>query len=177
MTGDEIHKFLEHAYGLQYDTMKSQNDNLIAYKRDTDGNIIMSDFGPELKTVQYNYSCAAGINYTVDVSKPAGERITITKMSNGEPFEPEKIYRVTMNDHLAIGGGGHTTEGVQWNDSIVLSRIIATSANDIRMNFSNYIRNRKRLESSSRDDWKVIPTPWFDVAAPREKEFLGKYLK
>lgn len=139
--------------------------------------IIMSDFGPELKTVQYNYSCAAGINYTVDVSKPAGERVTITKMSNGEPFEPEKIYRVTMNDHLAIGGGGHTTEGVQWNDSIVLSRIIATSANDIRMNFSNYIRNRKRLESSSRDDWKVIPTPWFDVAAPREKEFLGKYLK
>ena len=177
MTGDEIHKFLEHAYGLQYDTMKSQNDNLIAYKRDADGNIIMSDFGPELKTVQYNYSCAAGINYTVDVSKPAGERITITKMSNGEPFEPEKIYRVTMNDHLAIGGGGHTTEGVQWNDSIVLSRIIATSANDIRMNFSNYIRNRKRLESSSRDDWKVIPTPWFDVAAPREKKFLGKYLK
>ena len=177
MTGDEIHKFLEHAYAMQYQTMKNQDDNLIAYKRDADGKIIMSDFGPELKTVQYNYSCAAGINYTVDVSKPEGERVTITGMSNGEPFEPEKMYRVTTNDHLAIGGGGHTTEGLQWNDSIVLSRIIATSANDIRMNFSNYIRNRKRLESSSRNDWKVIPTSWFDVAAPREKEFLGKYLK
>lgn len=177
MTGEEIHQFLEHAYGLQYNTMTGPDDHLIAYELDSLGNIIMSDFGPELKTVQYNYSCAAGIRYTVDVSKPAGERVEIIGMSNGQTFDPEAEYRVAMNDHQAVGGGGHTTEGLHWNDSIALSRIIALSPNDIRMNFSNYIRMRVRIVPNSRDDWQVIPKEWFDAAAPREKKFLSKYLK
>ena len=177
MTGEEIHQFLEHAYGLQYNTMTGPDDYLIAYELDSLGNIIMSDFGPELKTVQYNYSCAAGIRYTVDVSKPAGERVEIIGMSNGQTFDPEAEYRVAMNDHQAVGGGGHTTEGLHWNDSIALSRIIALSPNDIRMNFSNYIRMRVRIVPNSRDDWQVIPKEWFDAAAPREKKFLSKYLK
>lgn len=176
MTGEEIHQFLEHAYALQYNTMKNADDNLIAYKYDSIGNIIMSNFGPELKTVQYNYSSAAGIRYTVDVSKPEGERVEILGMTNGDPFELDATYRVAMNDHQAVGGGGHTTEGLAWNDSIALSRIIALSPNDIRLNFSNYIRIHGEINPQTTFDWKVIPTEWFNAAAPREKAFLKKYL-
>lgn len=176
MTGKEIKQFLEHAYGNQYNTMTGPEDNLIAYQRDSLGEIIMSDFGPELQTAQYNYSSAAGIKYTVDVSKPAGERIEISGMSNGQSFDLDATYRVAMNDHQAVGGGGHTTEGLAWNDSIALTRIIALSPNDIRMNFSNYIRMRVRIVPNSRNDWKVIPTEWFNTAAPKEKAFLRKYL-
>ena len=176
MTGDEIRLFLEHAYAGQYNTMKGPDDHLIAYQTDSVGEVIMSAFGPELKTAQYNYSSAAGIRYTVDVSKPAGERIEIKGMSNGQSFDPQATYRVAMNDHQAVGGGSHTTEGLNWNDSIALSRIISLSPNDIRMNFSNYIRMRVRIVPNSRDDWQVIPTEWYEAAAPKEKAFLSKYL-
>jgi len=177
MTGKEIKQFLEHAYGGQYNTMTGPDDNLIAYNKDSLGNIIMNNFGPELKMTQYNYSSAAGIKYTVDVSKPAGERVEIQGMYNGQTFDENAYYRVAMNDHQAVGGGGHTTEGLGWNDSIALSRIITLSPNDIRMNFSNYIKMRVRIVPNSRNDWKVIPESWFEAAAPKEKEFLYKYLK
>ena len=176
MTGNEIKQFLEHAYAGQYNTMKNADDHLIAYQLDENGEVKMNDFGPMLKTVQYNYSSAAGIRYTVDVSKPAGERIEIASMSDGQPFDPEASYRVAMNDHQAVGGGGHTTEGLAWNDSIALSRMISFSPNDIRMNFSNYIRMRVRIVPEDREDWKVIPEDWYKASAPREKEFLRKYL-
>ncbi len=63
----------------------------------------------------YNFDSAAGIRYTVDVSKPAGERVTITAMENGKPFDPAKTYLVALNSYRGSGGGGHlTSRGRNW---------------------------------------------------------------
>src|SRR5579883_1515263 len=50
-----------------------------------------------------------GFSYTWDVAKPFGERVIPGSMTlNGEPIDPVKIYRVTVNNYLAIGGDGFT---------------------------------------------------------------------
>jgi 5'-nucleotidase len=55
-----------------------------------------------------------GFNYAWDDSKPFGERVIAGSMSlAGEPVDPVKSYRVTVNNYLSTGGDGFTalTEG------------------------------------------------------------------
>ncbi len=54
----------------------------------------------------YNFDSAAGLNYTVDVTRPRGERIVISSMADGSPFDEGKQYSVAMTSYRACGGGG-----------------------------------------------------------------------
>jgi 5'-nucleotidase len=48
-----------------------------------------------------------GFNYAWDASKPFGEHVIADRMTlNGTLIEPEKTYRVTVNNYLALGGDG-----------------------------------------------------------------------
>jgi 5'-nucleotidase len=48
-----------------------------------------------------------GFGYSWDASKPYGDRVIAASMSiNGEPVDPAKSYRVTVNNYLALGGDG-----------------------------------------------------------------------
>ncbi len=50
-----------------------------------------------------------GFNYAWDGAKAYGERVLADRMSlNGEPIDPAKSYRVTVNNYLAVGGDGFT---------------------------------------------------------------------
>jgi 5'-nucleotidase len=48
-----------------------------------------------------------GFAYAFDASKPFGERVIAERMTlNGARIEPDKAYRVTVNNYLALGGDG-----------------------------------------------------------------------
>lgn len=49
---------------------------------------------------------SAGTTYTVDASKPAGQRIVNVTIA-GQPLDLNKTYRVTTNSFTAGGGDGH----------------------------------------------------------------------
>jgi 5'-nucleotidase len=50
-----------------------------------------------------------GFSYAWDNARPFGERVLADRMSlNGEPVDPAKAYRVTVNNYLAVGGDGFT---------------------------------------------------------------------
>jgi 5'-nucleotidase len=50
-----------------------------------------------------------GFNYAWDSAKPYGDRVLTDRMSlNGQPVDPAKSYRVTVNNYLAVGGDGFT---------------------------------------------------------------------
>ena len=53
----------------------------------------------------YNFDSAAGINYTVDVTKPVGERINITSLADGRAFDPNADYKVAMTSYRASANG------------------------------------------------------------------------
>jgi 5'-nucleotidase len=50
-----------------------------------------------------------GFNYTWDGARAYGDRVLVDRMSlNGQPIDPAKSYRVTVNNYLAVGGDGFT---------------------------------------------------------------------
>ncbi len=53
-----------------------------------------------------NYLQVSGISMDIDRKKPEGSRVSAI-MVNGEPLEPEKSYRVAVNDLLMTGGFGY----------------------------------------------------------------------
>ena len=59
----------------------------------------------------YNFDSAAGINYTVDVTKPRGSRISIAGFADGRAFDLSATYRVAMTSYRANGGGDLLTLG------------------------------------------------------------------
>lgn len=49
---------------------------------------------------------SANSSYTVDASKPQGQRVVKITI-DGEPLDPKKTYKVVLNSFLAGGGDGH----------------------------------------------------------------------
>ena len=104
LTGKEIKDFLEMSYALWTNQMKSPDDHLMLFNEEDKG------FG-RFKNPSFNFDSAAGIIYTVDVTKPQGEKIKIERMANGEPFDMNKTYQVAVNSYRGNGGGDLLTKG------------------------------------------------------------------
>lgn len=54
----------------------------------------------------YNWDTAAGINYTMDLERPEGERVKIISMSDGRAFCEDTTYSVAITSYKASGAGG-----------------------------------------------------------------------
>ena len=53
----------------------------------------------------YNYDIVAGVDYTIDVSKPIGERITRLEFE-GRPVVATDTFTLALNNYRQSGGGG-----------------------------------------------------------------------
>ena len=107
MTGSEIDRHLEHSYGMWFATMHNKNDYLLNYRMDDNNKPLIVNGSVRLRNNSYNFDSAMGIKYTVDVSKPAGDRVSINAMSDGSAFYNDSLYTVAVNSYRANGGGGH----------------------------------------------------------------------
>ena len=173
LSGKEVKDYLEYSYGLWYNTMKSANDNLLLFRKDSKNNVILNKRGKaHLKSSFYNFDSADGINYTVDVSKPVGSRINISSMKNGSPFDPDKIYKVAVNSYRGTGGGGHLTEGVGLSNDELQKRIVNISPFDMRYYLMKWIERVNIIIPECPDNWKVIPEDWANQAAKRDENLL-----
>ena len=74
MTGRQVKDFLEFSYAGWMDTMKSDADHMISFKKDAAGALVMDEKTklPVMTTRYYQFDSAAGIRYTVDLTKPGG---------------------------------------------------------------------------------------------------------
>lgn len=168
LTGDEIRKHLEMSYDLWMNTMKSPDDHLLLLDKRTSGDAQRLGF----KNFSFNFDAAAGIDYTVDVTKPDGQKVTILRMSNGESFDPHKWYRVAVNSYRGNGGGELLTKGAGIPKDSLESRIIWRSDRDQRYYLMQEIRRQKVLDPQPNHNWKVIPEAWTKAAAKRDYELL-----
>ena len=174
LTGDEIRRFLEFGYDRQYNQMKSPNDHLLNFKRDAEGNLEKNPrFGYTFVTPSFNFTSAAGIKYTVDVTKPAGERVTILSMSDGTPFDPQKEYKVAVNSYQASGGGGFFPEGLGFSKEETEAHIINASKQDVRKYIADYIRQQQTITPTSRGDWKVVPENYYKSGMATDRKLMS----
>ena len=73
----------------------------------------------------YNFDSAAGLVYTVDVTRPAGSRVRIKSLADGSSFDPDAWYNVAMTSYRANGGGDIIIKGAGVPKEEIESRIVA----------------------------------------------------
>lgn len=166
MTGLEVKNYLEESYSNWFNKMQGPDDNLLLIK--TDENNHLQFINP-----LFNFDSAAGIYYTVDVSKPKGQKINILKMANGEPFFLDKMYQVVLNSYRSNGGGELLLLGAGIPHDQVKNRTIYTSKEELRYYLMRYIEEHGTSFFHSLNQWKVIPAEWVKVAAVRENKLLS----
>ncbi|MCL5031469.1 MAG: bifunctional metallophosphatase/5'-nucleotidase [Bacteroidetes bacterium] len=172
LTGQEIKDYLEYSYGNWFNQMKNENDYLLEFKIDLTGSLVFTNGRPQLAVPSYSYSSAAGINYTVDVSKHAGDRVTISSMSDGRPFDLHKTYKVAVNSYRGNGGGGHLTIGAKIPQKELAARVINSTQKDLRYYLMKWIEKKKIVTPESFGNWKVIPQSWWIKGKEKDYKIL-----
>ncbi len=76
------------------------------------------------------------------MTKPKGEKITITSMADGSPFRMDKIYKVALNSYRGNGGGELLTKGSGIPQENLKDRIIFSTDKDLRFYLMNYIEKK-----------------------------------
>lgn len=169
LSGQEIKDFLEESYFMWTNQMKSPEDHLLWLKT-------QRKEGAEDRAAFHNYSfnfdSAAGIIYTVDVTKPKGQKINITSMADGKPFDLNHIYKVALNSYRGNGGGELLTKGSGIPQEKLKERIVFSTDKDLRYYLMQYIEKKGTLNPKALNQWKFIPEDWAQPAAKRDYEYL-----
>lgn len=167
LSGREIKGYLEHSYAGWVNQMKSKEDALLLFRPDA-----KTSDKYKTQTPTYNYSSAHGIDYTVDVSRPVGERVNILQFSNGEPFLLDKKYRVAVNSYRAGGAGGMLTVGAGIPKAELAKRIVEGSDGDQFDSLLKHFQAQGSVSGRNPRNWSFYPTAWVEEAKPRDKAFL-----
>ena len=175
LSGEEIRRYLEYSYENWFNKMKDSEDHLMNFEKDNEGNIKLSKRTnrPELSVRYYNFDSAAGLEYTVDVSKSPGERINIHSISDGTEFIPGKKYTAALNSYRGNGGGGHLTRGAKIPSAELTGRIVNSTDKDLRYYLMKWIEKKKSVAPEALGNWSVIPADWWERG--REKDFRLLY--
>lgn len=135
--------------------------NLLAYMEWTvgyyqsakDGDVTIA-FDPNFRA--YNYDMLSGINYEIDLSKPAGSRITNATI-NGKPVDPNATYKMAVNNYRfgTLKSYGWATE----------KDVYYTSVNDpsptVRDLIVKYTQEnlKGKLTPKCDHNWKIVGLP------------------
>lgn len=169
LSGKEVHDALEMSYDLWTNRMQSADDHLLLFReKRREGAADRASF----KNFSFNFDSAAGIIYTVDVTKPAGEKVTIISMADGKPFDMNRIYTVALNSYRGNGGGELLTKGAGISQDDLKGRIINSTDKDLRYYLMQYIEQRKVITPHALGQWKFIPEKWTVPASKRDYEYL-----
>ncbi len=166
MTGAEIKNYLEMSYGQWTNQMKSSDDHFLLF--DDKNNERNNGF----KNFYGNFDSAAGIDYTVDVTKPEGQKVNILKMSNGQPFDTTKMYKVAINSYRGNGGGELLTKGAGIPKEELKSRIISRSELGQRHYLAEEIQKQGSVNPKPNNNWRFIPENLVAPAIQRDRELL-----
>lgn len=92
ITGDRLRQALERS--AEY------------FVRNADGSVQVSDSFLKPKVEHYNYDYYAGMSYTYDISRPAGQRVT-EMCVQGVPVQEKDVFTICLNSYRASGTGGY----------------------------------------------------------------------
>lgn len=154
MTGKELKDYLEASYDQWIVTCASPSDRLLKMVSRDDPRTGAK--GWSFVERSYNFDSAAGINYTVDVTKPAGERIVISSMADGSEFKADAEYAVAMTSYRASGGGGLLQAAGIDTDKIE-ERVIEYYP-EIRELLYEYLKKNGSIDPKAISDPKTVGT-------------------
>lgn len=165
LTGQEVLNYLEYSYSWWFNEMSDRKDHLVLFDMDEKGN-------NRTAGKFYNYSSASGINYTVDLCKPAGEKITITGFADGREFKLDETYIVAINSYRGNGGGGHLTEGAKIKHDDLTDRIVTSSVKDLRYIIMKHIEDKRVVTPCASGNWKAVPQEFWTRGRKKDYQIM-----
>lgn len=168
MTGQEIKDYLEMAYDLWTNQMTSGEDHLLNFRDTKSADMSHTGF----RHPSYNFDSAAGINYTVDVTKPRGSKISIESLADGSAFDPKATYTVAVNSYRGNGGGNLMTEGAGIAKADLEKRLVKSTDKDLRYYLIQYITEQGKVTPRASGNWRFVPEEIVAPAAERDRKIL-----
>ena len=98
--------------------------------------------------MSFNYDMAQGVEYDIDLTRPAGQRV-VNLRYRGQPLRDEEPIRIAVNNYRAAGSGGYA----MFRDAKVVWR----SGRDIRDLMIDYFTERGHLPEAPDRNWRIVP--------------------
>ena len=154
LKGSEVKNILEYSADMFYEDLSRKPEHLLKLKDADNGTVI-----PQAPAS--GFISAAGIKYTIDVTKPYGKRVEIKSMSDGSTFDPDRRYRTTINSFLYSGTESVLIKGSGLDRLELLSRLNCSSEADIRYyiltNLALSKEGGRGVAPRKVCSWKLVP--------------------
>jgi 2',3'-cyclic-nucleotide 2'-phosphodiesterase/3'-nucleotidase len=130
ISGDELRRYLEWS---------------ARYYRDVSAESLLNDSVPG-----YNFDVIEGVDYSIDLTRPAGARITRLEIA-GRPVAPVDSFTIALNNYRQSGGGGF--------DMIVDAPVVYLDEVDIASRIIEFVRRRDTLRVADVhvENWRIEP--------------------
>ncbi|MBI4467736.1 MAG: bifunctional metallophosphatase/5'-nucleotidase [Acidobacteria bacterium] len=132
LTGDQLHRALEHAAGYFNDYRVGMSSRELT--------------NPEF--IGYNYDTAEGVEYEIDLRRPRGSRI-VNLRYRGRPLKPDEKLRVVTNNYRVNGGGGYTM--------LKGAKVLYRSSDEIRNLIIEWVEKYNGFPSEPSRNWRLLP--------------------
>jgi 2',3'-cyclic-nucleotide 2'-phosphodiesterase/3'-nucleotidase len=96
----------------------------------------------------FNYDMAEGVDYTIDLERPPGDRIRDLRW-HGRPLAPDRKLRIAINNYRAAGSAGYSM--------FLGAKIVWRSGDEIRDLIVRYYTERKVLPAGPSGNWRILP--------------------
>ena len=98
----------------------------------------------------FNYDIVAGVDYTIDLSKPAGQRI-VTLAFGGKPVAPSDTFTMALNNYRQSGGGGFSM--------LRDAPVVYDRQQEVRQLLIDEVRARGTLRPADyfHPNWRIVP--------------------
>ena len=93
-------------------------------------------------------------------------------MSNGQPFDEKRWYRVVMNSYRANGGGELLTHGAGIDKDSIDNRILFHTDRDQRYYLMKEIERMGTINPQPNSNWRFVPEEWTKPALERDYQYI-----
>ncbi|KIL45875.1 bifunctional metallophosphatase/5'-nucleotidase [Jeotgalibacillus soli] len=131
---------------LSYEDIKEALEKSASYFMIEKNEIIVNPAFTTPKPQHYNYDMWEGITYTINVSKPIGERI-VELMIEDEKQNASGRYHVVMNNYRAGGGGDYS----MFKGKPIIKEILT----DMAELLADHLEHHKKIKATVNNNWQV----------------------
>lgn len=175
MSGKEIKDYLEYSYDQWINSIDSADDRLLKIVDRPDPRTGQKHWS--FVNRPYNFDSAGGLVYEVDVTRLAGERVTIFSLADGTSFDEAAEYDVAMTSYRASGGGGIMRKGAGIDTDRISDRVVEYYP-EIRDILYDYLLKNGEIDPEKISDlkvigeWKFVPESLVSKAMDRDMLLL-----
>lgn len=160
MTGKEVKDALEYSYDRWINTMTPGQKHILKIKEGADPRTGTIDWS--FVNRSYNFDSAGGLFYEVDVTRPYGQKVRISTLADGTPFDEDAEYNVAVTSYRASGGGGILSKGAGIDTGRIEERVVEYYP-EIRELLYDYLLKNGVIDPESTGNpeligaWKFVP--------------------